>query len=115
MPRQLQAPSTLDSFVPLFGCALRSATLAALICAIGARAPAQSPTEPSTQPATQPSTPPATRAAAGQPPAQSNDDGQWTMPGKNYQLTRYSGLDQINTQNAKDLRVAWTFSTAVNR
>jgi PQQ-dependent dehydrogenase (methanol/ethanol family) len=43
------------------------------------------------------------------------DDGQWTMPGKNYQATRYSELDQINASNAKDLRVAWTFSTGVNR
>ncbi len=37
------------------------------------------------------------------------------MPGRNYQATRYSGLDQINTGNAKDLKVAWTFSTGVNR
>jgi PQQ-dependent dehydrogenase (methanol/ethanol family) len=44
-----------------------------------------------------------------------HEDGQWTMPAKNYQATRYSGLDQINTGNAKDLKVAWTFSTAVNR
>jgi alcohol dehydrogenase (cytochrome c) len=44
-----------------------------------------------------------------------NEDGQWTMPAKNLQATRYSGLDQINTQNAKDLKVAWTFSTGVNR
>src|SRR3978361_2377884 len=44
-----------------------------------------------------------------------NEDGQWTMPGKNPQGTRYSGLDQINTENAKDLKVAWTFSTGVNR
>src|SRR3954467_15593726 len=43
------------------------------------------------------------------------DDGQWTMPAKNYQATRYSELDQINTTNAKDLRMAWTFSTGVNR
>ncbi|MFN2623448.1 MAG: hypothetical protein ABR611_11440, partial [Chthoniobacterales bacterium] len=44
-----------------------------------------------------------------------NEDGQWTMPAKNYQGTRYSGLDQINATNAKDLKVAWTFSTGVNR
>jgi lanthanide-dependent methanol dehydrogenase len=44
-----------------------------------------------------------------------NEDGQWLMPGKNFQATRYSGLDQINTANAKDLKVAWTFSTGVNR
>src|SRR4051812_43533557 len=54
----------------------------------------------SSQPASQPSPP---------------EDGQWTMPGKNTALTRFSGLDQINTDNAKNLKVAWTFSTAVNR
>src|SRR4051795_13358489 len=43
------------------------------------------------------------------------EDGQWTMPAKNYQATRYSELDQINASNAKDLKVAWTFSTGVNR
>src|SRR4051794_36666711 len=46
------------------------------------------------------------------PPA---EDGQWTMPAKNFQNTRYSGLDQIRIDNAKDLRVAWTFSTGVNK
>src|SRR3954454_21883952 len=52
-------------------------------------------------------------SAIAQQPA--GDDGQWTMPGKNTQAWRFSGLDQINTSNAKDLRVAWTFSTGVNR
>ena len=41
--------------------------------------------------------------------------GQWVLPGKNYSLTRYSELDQISTANAKDLKVAWTFSTGVLR
>src|SRR3954469_3824068 len=43
------------------------------------------------------------------------EDGQWTMPAKNFQGTRYSGLEEINTANAKNLKVAWTFSTGVNR
>src|SRR5947209_15472389 len=47
--------------------------------------------------------------------AQTQEDGQWTMPAKNYASTRYSGLDQINTDNVKSLKVAWTFSTGVNR
>src|SRR4051812_41229394 len=34
--------------------------------------------------------------------ADPNEDGQWTMPGKNTQLTRYSRLDQITTENAKN-------------
>src|ERR1043166_8459048 len=44
-----------------------------------------------------------------------NEDGQWTMPAKNFQNTRYSALDQIKIDNVKNLRVAWTFSTGVNR
>jgi lanthanide-dependent methanol dehydrogenase len=47
--------------------------------------------------------------------AATNDDGQWTMPGKNYSLTRFSSLDQINTSTVTNLKVAWTFSTGVNR
>src|SRR5882724_204103 len=43
------------------------------------------------------------------------DDGQWTMASRDYANTRYSGLDQITTANARDLRVAWTFSTGVLR
>src|SRR5437868_2578398 len=43
------------------------------------------------------------------------EDGQWTMPAKDYSSTRYSGLDQINTDNVKNLKVAWTFSTGVDR
>jgi lanthanide-dependent methanol dehydrogenase len=43
------------------------------------------------------------------------EDGQWPMAAKNHASTRYSGLDQINTSNAAGLRVAWTFSTGVNR
>jgi lanthanide-dependent methanol dehydrogenase len=43
------------------------------------------------------------------------EDGQWTMPAKNFQNTRYSGLADINTANAKNLKVAWTFSTGVDR
>src|ERR1700760_674443 len=50
---------------------------------------------------------------AAQPPGQ--DDGQWVMPAKDYASTRYSGLDQINTQNVKSLKVAWTFSTGNTR
>jgi lanthanide-dependent methanol dehydrogenase len=43
------------------------------------------------------------------------EDGQWPMAAKNYESTRYSGLDQINSSNVAGLQVAWTFSTGVNR
>ncbi|HEV2763979.1 MAG TPA: methanol/ethanol family PQQ-dependent dehydrogenase [Pyrinomonadaceae bacterium] len=43
------------------------------------------------------------------------EDGQWVMPAKNYASTRYSGLEEITADNVRDLKVAWTFSTGVNR
>jgi len=43
------------------------------------------------------------------------DDGQWIMPAKNYASTRFSALNQINTGNVKNLKVAWTFSTGHDR
>ena len=39
------------------------------------------------------------------------DDGQWIRPAKDFASTRYSTLNQINTANVKDLKVAFTFST----
>jgi PQQ-dependent dehydrogenase (methanol/ethanol family) len=50
-------------------------------------------------------------AAAG--PATGAEDGQWTMPSKDYAATRYSGLAQITAGNAKSLHPVWTFSTGV--
>jgi PQQ-dependent dehydrogenase (methanol/ethanol family) len=56
-------------------------------------------------------------AQAPAPPASAapKDDGQWTMPAKNYAATRYSELDQINDGNVKNLTVSFTFSTGVNK
>src|SRR5580658_122377 len=42
------------------------------------------------------------------------DDGQWTMPAKNYAATRYSALDEISGANVKTLQVAFAFSTGVD-
>ncbi len=39
----------------------------------------------------------------------------WPMQNRDYANTRYSPLAQINTENAGDLEVAWTFSTGVLR
>jgi PQQ-dependent dehydrogenase (methanol/ethanol family) len=50
-------------------------------------------------------------SAANAPP----DDGQWTMPSKNYASTRFSSQAEITPQNAKDLKVDFTFSLAVNK
>src|SRR5919206_3163676 len=43
------------------------------------------------------------------------DDGQWIRPAKDYASTRYSTLDQINTGNVKNLKLAFTFSTGLTR
>ncbi len=39
----------------------------------------------------------------------------WPMQEGNYQGWRYSPLDQINTNNVKNMRIAWQFSTGVLR
>jgi lanthanide-dependent methanol dehydrogenase len=44
-----------------------------------------------------------------------SDANNWCMQQHDYSATRYSTLDQINTKNVGNLRVAWTFSTGVLR
>ena len=61
---------------------------------------------------------PAVAATAPRPeyhPGDIHDDGQWTMPAKDYSSTRFSALDQITAANVKQMQVAWTFSTGLNR
>jgi PQQ-dependent dehydrogenase (methanol/ethanol family) len=50
-------------------------------------------------------------------PAQTpqTEDAQWPIPAKNFQNTRFSSLDQIKIDNVKQLKVAWTFDTGINR
>ncbi len=43
------------------------------------------------------------------------DSKNWAMQAGNMQNQRYSALKQINKDNVKNLRVAWTFSTGVLR
>src|SRR5262245_27227977 len=50
---------------------------------------------------------------AGRVAGQTTDDGQWTMPAKDFASTRYSALAQINAGNATGLHPVWTFSTGV--
>jgi len=61
-------------------------------------------------------------SASGQPshprpPASAapSDDIQWIMPAKNFASSRYSQLNEINVDNVKNLQVAFTFSTGVNK
>jgi PQQ-dependent dehydrogenase (methanol/ethanol family) len=45
----------------------------------------------------------------------SQDSAQWVMPSLNYANTRNSTLNEITTENAKNLKVAWTMSTGATR
>ncbi|HKQ52175.1 MAG TPA: methanol/ethanol family PQQ-dependent dehydrogenase, partial [Pyrinomonadaceae bacterium] len=84
----------------------------ALFLSCTSKPPQESRTPPAAQPQTQSS---ATGQARVPPFVPAEEDGQWTMPAKNYASTRYSGLEEINAGNVKNLKVAWTFSTGVNR
>ena len=44
-----------------------------------------------------------------------DDDGQWTMPAKNFAATRFSSLKEITPENARTLVPVFTFSLAVNK
>jgi PQQ-dependent dehydrogenase (methanol/ethanol family) len=54
-------------------------------------------------------------AAVAPGPAAAQDESIWPFPGQNLAGFRYSTLDQINTENVKELAVAWTFSLGVLR
>jgi PQQ-dependent dehydrogenase (methanol/ethanol family) len=43
------------------------------------------------------------------------DDGNWTMPSKNYAATRFSALSQITPANIGKLSLAFTFSTGTTK
>jgi PQQ-dependent dehydrogenase (methanol/ethanol family) len=67
-------------------------------------APAAAPRQASIQPG-------GSGATAEIPP----EDGGWAMPAKDYASTRFSGLDEIRPGNVAGLKVAFTFSTGVNK
>ena len=43
------------------------------------------------------------------------DDGQWTMPSKNYASTRFTSLDELTPANVKQLQPQFSFSLGVNK
>ncbi|HEY0376459.1 MAG TPA: methanol/ethanol family PQQ-dependent dehydrogenase [Pyrinomonadaceae bacterium] len=86
--------------------------VAFLSLSCSSKPPQESRTPPAAQPQTQSS---ATGGASVPSFVAAEEDGQWTMPAKNYASTRFSGLEEINAGNARSLKVAWTFSTGVNR
>jgi PQQ-dependent dehydrogenase (methanol/ethanol family) len=57
---------------------------------------------------------PGNRAVAA-PSAAPADDGNWTMPGKNYASTRFSALNQITPANVSKLAISFTFSTGTTK
>src|SRR3954452_9421940 len=84
--------------------ALGFAVLAAALSSACNKQPSQS---------TSPSAPAAGAGARAVPAAAASpaDDGNWTMPGKDYASTRFSALNQITPVNVGKLQVASTFST----
>jgi alcohol dehydrogenase (cytochrome c) len=52
-------------------------------------------------------------AAPAQAPTGEPAGQEWTTYGGNLYNQRYSGLDQVNTQNVKDLKGAWVYHTNV--
>ncbi|HET6764186.1 MAG TPA: PQQ-binding-like beta-propeller repeat protein, partial [Longimicrobiaceae bacterium] len=91
--------------------AARNAARVALLAAL-ALAACEKPREERNRGDTAPPPPSGPRASNGQRVA---DDGNWVLPSKDVQGTRFSGLDQINTGNVANLKLAWTFSTGVLR
>jgi PQQ-dependent dehydrogenase (methanol/ethanol family) len=55
-------------------------------------------------------------AGDGRPLAEYADEpGQWVMTGRTFDLQRFSPLDEISTENVKNLQLAWSFSTGTLR
>src|SRR5215213_6632831 len=100
-----------SSWRRLFFQAVVSFSILTLACS--SKPPEQSRTPPAAEPSSTQA--PGTSQASVPPFISAEEDGQWTMPAKNYASTRYSGLEEINAGNVKNLKVAWTFSTGVNR
>jgi lanthanide-dependent methanol dehydrogenase len=59
-----------------------------------------------------------TRASAQQEVAlgdMSQDSAQWVMPSQNYSALRHTALNEITTDNVKNLKIAWQMSTGATR
>jgi len=86
-----------------------------VLSALGAGCSQKKEAEESAQTSIPPAAAPLGGRSNGGPIATSTEDGQWTLPAKNYASTRFSGLDQITTSNVGNLRLAWTFETGILR
>jgi PQQ-dependent dehydrogenase (methanol/ethanol family) len=85
----------------------RARTLALAWLAVVASSPALGAQQRATATAT------SSRAgtSASQPPGSAV--GNWSSPGKDYQLTRYSELDKITTANVGGLKEVWSYTTGI--
>jgi lanthanide-dependent methanol dehydrogenase len=86
----------------------------ALCAAAGACTKQKAPDEVAQQ-GPRPSMTPMAGRSNGGAIANEAEDGQWIRPAKNYASTRFSGLGEITADNAKNLRLAWTFELGVLR
>ncbi|MGC4080799.1 MAG: PQQ-binding-like beta-propeller repeat protein [Vicinamibacterales bacterium] len=84
----------------------------AVMCAACGREPHPAPSAGGTAPETRATTP---GAPAGLRLVSDLPNGTWPMPTGDYGALRFSPLDQITTQNVKNLRVTTTLATGVAR
>jgi PQQ-dependent dehydrogenase (methanol/ethanol family) len=87
----------------------RARSLALALLAVVASSPAAA-----AQPRATTTAPPSSARAganAALPPA--SEPGNWTSPGKDFQLTRYSELDKITTANVSGLKEIWSYTTGI--
>lgn len=87
---------------PRAACALVALTLLLASCRTEQPPPSVGPGPPT-------GAQPLPQQQPGLPP----DDGQWLMAAKNHASTRFSQLQEINTDNVAQLQQAWSFSTGV--
>ena len=90
----------------------RLLALIAVAASLAALAACDRKPAPPVGPAHEAAVPPGGTGATAMIPA---EDGQWTMPAKDYASTRFSGLSEITVNNVQNLKVAFTFSTGVNK
>ena len=90
---------------------IRAGLAAAVVFGLALTGCDRTPPRPAGPPAQVPVSAGGTGATATIPP----EDGQWTMAAKDYASTRFSGLNEINAANVSRLKVAFTFSTGVNK
>jgi lanthanide-dependent methanol dehydrogenase len=89
----------------MYSPAARARTLTLALLAVVAWSPAVDAQQRAT------ATPARAGGSAMLPPA--SEPGNWTSPGKDYQLTRYSELDKITTANVGGLKEIWSFTTGI--